>query len=108
MLFKRWWRLAITMLQQARRGWVRKAFPIIYLLGALLPAIWVLTHPMPVSWLRPVCKDTWRDPVSLHDGRGSALPALSPRRERLVVVGDIAYPGHLSSMVLQHGFPPST
>lgn len=47
------------MLEQARPDWVRNSLRIIYPLAALLPAIWVLTNPTPVLWLRPVCKDTW-------------------------------------------------
>jgi hypothetical protein len=49
----------IRMLQQSRLVWVRKARAIVYPLAALLPAVWVLTHPVPLAWLRPLCKDTW-------------------------------------------------
>lgn len=45
-------------MEQTRLGWIRKALQIAYLLGALFPAVWVLNHPMPVAWLRPLCKDT--------------------------------------------------
>jgi hypothetical protein len=38
--------------------WARKGIGIAYLLTALLPAVFVLSHPMPVAWLRPLCKDT--------------------------------------------------
>src|SRR4249919_2784036 len=31
---------------------------VLYCLAALGPAIWVLSHPMPVAWLRPFCRDT--------------------------------------------------
>jgi hypothetical protein len=66
------------MLQQARLGWVRKSLLIVYPLAALLPAVWVLTHPMPVSWLRPFCKDTW--PILLICALAGALPFLFHRR----------------------------
>jgi hypothetical protein len=44
------------MLPQTRPRWI---LPIVCLFVALLPALWVLTHPMPVVWLQPLCKDTW-------------------------------------------------
>jgi hypothetical protein len=66
------------MLQQTRLGWVRKALLIVYPLAALLPAVWVLSHPMPVSWLRPVCEDTW--PIVLACAMAGALPLLFHRR----------------------------
>jgi hypothetical protein len=66
------------MLQQARLGWVRKALRIFYPLAALLPAISVLSHPMPVSWLRPVCKGTWA--ILLVCAMATALPFLFRRR----------------------------
>jgi hypothetical protein len=44
---------------QSRRHLIRKGLGIVYLLVAVLPCIWVLTHPIPVMWLRPICKDTW-------------------------------------------------
>jgi len=47
------------MSTQIQFRWIQKWLPIVYPLVALLPAVWVLTHPMPVSWLRPLCKDTW-------------------------------------------------
>lgn len=66
------------MLQQTRLGWVRKALLIVYPLAALLPAVWVLSHPMPVSWLRPFCEDTW--PIVLACAMAGALPLLFHRR----------------------------
>ena len=66
------------MLQQTRLGWVRKALLIVYPLAALLPAVWVLSHPMPVPWLRPVCEDTW--PIVLACAMAGALPLLFYRR----------------------------
>jgi hypothetical protein len=68
------------MLQQVRLGWVRKALQIIYLVAALLPAVWVLSHPMPVSWLRPVCKDTWA--ILLACAMAGVLPFLFHRQGR--------------------------
>src|SRR5262245_56069560 len=47
------------MLPQARLAWLLKSLRIIYFLAALLPALWILSQPMRVSWLRPLCKDTW-------------------------------------------------
>ncbi len=47
------------MLQKTGLCWIRKCLRIAYLLAALLPAVWVLSHPMPIAWLRPICKDTW-------------------------------------------------
>jgi hypothetical protein len=47
------------MLPQTRPRWIRKGLRIACLFVALLPALWVLTHPIPVAWLQPVCKDTW-------------------------------------------------
>jgi hypothetical protein len=44
-------------------------------------------------------------PVSLRDGRRSALLVSSPRRECLVTVRDSAHTGGLSGVVLQHRFP---
>lgn len=32
-------------------------------LAAFLPAVFVLTHPLPVNWLRPLCRDTWPLPA---------------------------------------------
>jgi hypothetical protein len=49
----------LGMLQQTRLRWITKGLRIPYLLAALLPAVWVLTHPVPVAWLRPLCKGTW-------------------------------------------------
>jgi hypothetical protein len=50
---------SIGTLPQTRLRWIRKGLRIACLFVALLPALWVLTHPIPVVWLRPVCKDTW-------------------------------------------------
>jgi hypothetical protein len=47
------------MLRQTRLRWIRRVLRIACLFVALLPALWVLTHPIPEAWLRPVCKDTW-------------------------------------------------
>ena len=66
------------MLEQARLDWVRKALRITYPLAALLPAIWVLHHPAPVLWLRPICKDTWT--ILLACALAAALPRLFRRR----------------------------
>lgn len=66
------------MLQQGRLGWIRNALRIIYPLTALLPALWVLNHPMPVSWLRPVCKDTWA--ILLACTMAAVLPSFFHRR----------------------------
>lgn len=52
---------------------------IVYPLTALLPAIWVLAHPTPVAWLRPISKDTW--PVGVACAIAAALPALLRRME---------------------------
>ena len=66
------------MLEEAKLAWVRKALLIVYPLAALLPAVWVLSHPMPVSLLRPFCKDTW--PILLACAVAAALPLLFHRR----------------------------
>jgi len=66
------------MSQHARAGWVRKALLIVYPLAALLPAVWVLSHPVPVSWLRPVLEDAW--PIVLACAMAGALPLLFHRR----------------------------
>jgi hypothetical protein len=66
------------MLQQARLGRVRIALQIVYPLAALLPAAYVLSHPVPVSWLRPVCKDTWT--ILLASAVAGTLPFLFRRR----------------------------
>ena len=50
---------SIGTLPQTRLRWIRKGLPTACLFAALLPAVLVLTHPIPVVWLRPVCKDTW-------------------------------------------------
>jgi hypothetical protein len=70
-------RSAIGM-EQTKLGWVRKTVFIVSPLAALLPAVWVLSHPMPVSWLRPVCEDTW--PIVLACAMAGALPSLFHRR----------------------------
>jgi hypothetical protein len=67
------------MLQQARLAWIRDILRILYPLAALVPALWVLSHPMPLSWLRPFCKDTW--PIPLVCAMAGALPFLFHRRE---------------------------
>jgi hypothetical protein len=72
-------KLAISMLQQAKLGWIRKTLRILYPLAALLPAFWVLSHPMPASWLRPLCKDTW--PILLVSAMAAALPSLFRRHK---------------------------
>lgn len=66
------------MLQQARLKWIRKTLRIICPIAALLPALWVLSYPMPVSWLRPLCKDTW--PILLVCAMAGVLPFLFHRR----------------------------
>ena len=70
--------LISRMLEQARLDWVRKAIRITYPLAALLPAIWVLRHPTPALWLRPVCKDTWT--ILFACALAGALPRLFRRR----------------------------
>src|SRR5262249_18175552 len=47
------------MLRQTQPRWIRIALRIACLFVALLPALWVLTHPIQEAWLRPLCKDTW-------------------------------------------------
>ena len=71
-------RSALGMLQQPRLRWTRKSLRIVYLLAALLAAVWILTHPMPVAWLRPLCKDTW--PILAVCGVAGILPLLFRRR----------------------------
>jgi hypothetical protein len=66
------------MLQQPRLRWTQKTLRIVYSLAALLPAVWVLIHPMPVAWLRPLCKDTW--PILAVCGIAGILPLLFRRR----------------------------
>ena len=63
--------------QQAQLRWIRKGLQIAYPLAALLPAVWVLTHPMPVAWLRPICKDTL--PVVTACATAAILPLLFRR-----------------------------
>jgi hypothetical protein len=62
------------MLRQTQTDWIQKALRIVYLLAALLPAVWVLSRPMPVAWLRPLCKDTW--PILAACGFAGILPRL--------------------------------
>jgi hypothetical protein len=64
-------------IQQTRLRWTRKSLQLAYLLAALLPAIWVLSHPTPVAWLRPICKDTW--PILAICGMAAILPFLCRR-----------------------------
>jgi hypothetical protein len=55
--------------------WLRrlgKCFPIAYLPVALLPAVWALSYPTPVVWLRPICKDTW--PILAAAAMAAILP----------------------------------
>jgi hypothetical protein len=67
----------IEVLQQTRLCWARKSLGIICLLAALFPAVWVLSHPTPVAWLRPLCKDTW--PVVVVCAIAAGLPLLFRR-----------------------------
>ena len=91
-----------AILVQSRRHLIRKGLGIVYLFVALLPGIWVLTHPMPVAWLRPVCKDTWAIVVACVMA-GAPLAFIPPHRgTRLVIVSDSANAGHFPGMVLQH------
>jgi hypothetical protein len=64
-------------IQQTRLRWIRKGLQVAYLLAALLPAAWVLSHPMPVAWLRPICKDTW--PILATCAMAAILPLLFRR-----------------------------
>lgn len=50
---------SIGTLPQTRLRWIRKGLPTACLFAALLPAVLVLTHPIPVVWLRSICKDSW-------------------------------------------------
>ena len=49
-----------SMLQQMRLRLAQASLWAVYCLTALGPALWVLNHPMPVPWLRPLCNDTFR------------------------------------------------
>lgn len=64
-------------MEQTRLRRIRKALQITYLLAALVPAVWLLSHPMPVSCLRPLCKDTW--PVLAACTLAAVLPFLFRR-----------------------------
>jgi hypothetical protein len=66
------------MSQQTRLYWIRKGFGVVPPLAALLPAVWVLTHPMSVVWLRPFCKETW--PVLAACALAAVLPFLFRRK----------------------------
>jgi hypothetical protein len=66
------------MLQQLRLASIQKILRALYPLAALLPAFWVLSYPMPVSWLRPLCKDTW--PILLVCTLAVLPPLLFHRR----------------------------
>ena len=60
--------------------WLRrigKWFPIVYFPAALLPAVWALSYPTPVVWLRPICKDTW--PILAAAAIAAILPRLFRR-----------------------------
>src|SRR6266699_7325226 len=71
-------RPTIKMSRQSLIQLIRQGLRIVYPLGALIPAVWVLIHPMPVFWLRPVCKDTWA--ILLVCAAAGALPFLFHRR----------------------------
>jgi hypothetical protein len=66
------------MLSQAWLRWVPKHLQILSALAALLPAVWLLAHPVPVGWLRPLCKDTW--PVLALSALAAILPFLCHRK----------------------------
>jgi len=57
--------------------WIGKWFPIVYLPAALLPAVWALSYPTPVVWLRLICKDTW--PILAAAAMAAILPRLFRR-----------------------------
>jgi len=59
---------------RTRNRWLSKGLWGLCVLLALLPALWLLNHPMPVAWLRPLCKDTYS--VLLACGAAAALPLL--------------------------------
>jgi hypothetical protein len=84
------------MLRQTQTDWIQKGLRIVYLLAALLPAVWVLSRPMPVAWLRPLCKDT----SQLAGSRGYCRVFFETEGERLVIVGNSANPGQLPGVVL--------
>ena len=68
------------MLRQTQTDWIQKGLRIVYLLAALLPAVWVLSRPMPAAWLRPLCKDTW--PILAACGIAGILPRIFRDRGR--------------------------
>ena len=59
---------------RTRNRWSVRGLRVLYLLLALLPALWLLNHPMPVTWLRPLCKGTYS--VVLACVTAAALPFL--------------------------------
>lgn len=64
-------------IQQTRLRWTRKGLHVAYLLTALVPAVWILSHRTPVAWLRPICKDTW--PILAVSAIAVILPRLFRR-----------------------------
>jgi Dolichyl-phosphate-mannose-protein mannosyltransferase len=54
--------------------WARRGIGIVYPVTAVLPAVLVLSHPMPVAWLRPLCKDTWT--ILAVSALAAVLPSL--------------------------------
>lgn len=64
-------------IQQTRLRWTRNGLHFAYLLAALLPAVWILSHRTPVAWLRPICKDTW--PILAASAIAVILPRLFRR-----------------------------
>lgn len=61
--------------QQTRPRWNRKGLQVAYLLAALLPAVWVLSHPTPAAWVAASNLQRYlADPRSLR--AGSDLPRL--------------------------------
>src|SRR5438105_24211 len=63
---------------QIRPAWVSKHLRILYPIVALLPALWLLIHPVPAIWLRPLCKGTWA--VLAVCALAASLPALLRRK----------------------------
>ena len=63
--------------QRTLLRWPRKGLQIAYLLAALIPAVWVLSYPMPIAWLRPLCKGTW--PILTACMLAAVLPCLFRR-----------------------------
>jgi len=64
-------------IQQTRLRWTRNGLQVAYPLAALLPAVYVLSHPMLVAWLHPICKDTW--PILATCAMAAILPLLFRR-----------------------------